>query len=96
MGFLAGMLALAAVIRLLLAACGSPYSNSDEATIGLIMADILRGTAHSANLFELTTDEVDRRVPAQLAGLIATRDPRFAGYTSATIAGYVVFYYAGA
>jgi hypothetical protein len=22
--------------------------------------------------------------------------PRFAGYTSATIAGYVVFYYAGA
>src|SRR5690348_13771146 len=46
--FLAGMLALAAVIRLLLAARGWPYSNSDEATIGLMVDDILRGATHPA------------------------------------------------
>ncbi len=58
-------------------------------------ADAVTSAPHPAYLFDLTTDEVDRRVPAQLAGLIAAHDPRFAGYTAATVGGYVVFYYAG-
>ena len=42
------MLALAAVIRMILAAHGWPYANSDEATIGLMVDDILRDAAHPA------------------------------------------------
>jgi hypothetical protein len=58
-------------------------------------ANAVTSALHPTYLFDLTTDEVDRRVPTQLAGLITAHDPRFAGYASATIAGYIVFYYAG-
>lgn len=48
---------------------------------------------HPAYVFDLTTGEVDPSVPHQLAARIAAGDPRFAGYTSAVVAGYAVFYY---
>jgi hypothetical protein len=47
---------------------------------------------HPAYVFDLTTTEVDRSVPQQLSSRIASGDPRFAGYTSAVIGGYIVFY----
>jgi hypothetical protein len=50
-------------------------------------------TPHPAYVFDLTTAEVDRSVPQNLASLIASRNPRFSGYTSAMVGGYVVFYY---
>lgn len=51
-------------------------------------------TPHPAYVFDLTTSEVDRSVPQYLSSLIASRSPRFTGYTSAMIGGYIVFYYA--
>ncbi|HEY7349853.1 MAG TPA: hypothetical protein VH599_16165 [Ktedonobacterales bacterium] len=49
---------------------------------------------HPAYVFDLTTTEVNPAVPRQLTGLIASGDPRLAGYTSAIVNGYIVFYYA--
>lgn len=49
---------------------------------------------HPAYVFDLTTSEVDWSVPQHLTSLIASRTPRFIGYTSAMIGGYIVFYYA--
>jgi hypothetical protein len=51
-------------------------------------------TPHPAYVFDLSTSEVDRSVPQHLTSLIASRTPRFIGYTSAMIGGYIVFYYA--
>jgi hypothetical protein len=51
-------------------------------------------TPHPAYVFDLTTAEVDRSVPQHLSSLIASRNPRFRGYTSAMVGGYIVFYYA--
>jgi hypothetical protein len=51
-------------------------------------------TPHPAYVFDLTTSEVDRSVPQNLTSLIASRNPRFSGYTSAMVGGYIVFYYA--
>jgi hypothetical protein len=51
-------------------------------------------TPHPAYVFDLSTSEVDRSVPQHLTSLIASRTPRFMGYTSAMIGGYIVFYYA--
>ncbi len=50
---------------------------------------------HPAYVFDLTTSEIDKRVPQQVAEHIAAGDRRFAGYTSTTLNGYIVFYYAG-
>ena len=58
-------------------------------------AAIMQAAPHPAYLFDLTTSEVDRSVPQQISQRIAAGDPRFAGYTSANVAGYIVFYYAG-
>jgi hypothetical protein len=49
---------------------------------------------HPAYVFDLTTSEVAQSVPQQVAGRIAAGDQRFAGYTSTTVDGYIVFYYA--
>jgi hypothetical protein len=50
---------------------------------------------HPAYVFDLTTNETARTIPQQVASRIAARDPRFAGYTSTTLNGYIIFYYAG-
>jgi hypothetical protein len=57
-------------------------------------AAVVTATQHPAYVFDLTTSEVDRSVPQHLTMLIASRNPRFTGYTSAMISGYIVFYYA--
>jgi hypothetical protein len=51
-------------------------------------------TPHPAYVFDLTTTEVDRSIPQNLTSLIASRNSRFSGYTSAMVGGYIVFYYA--
>ena len=58
-------------------------------------AALVKAAPHPAYVFDLTTAEVDRSVPRQLAGRIASGDPRFSGYTSAVVEGYLIFYYAG-
>ncbi len=50
---------------------------------------------HPAYVFDLTTSEVAPGVPDQVAARIAAGDPRFTGYTSTIINGYIVFYYTG-
>jgi hypothetical protein len=50
---------------------------------------------HPAYVFDLTTTEAAKKVPQQIASRIAAKDPRFAGYTSTTLDGYLIFYYAG-
>jgi hypothetical protein len=57
-------------------------------------AAAVTATPHPAYVFDLTTSEVDRSVPQHLTSLIASKAPRFTGYTSAMIGGYIVFYYA--
>jgi hypothetical protein len=57
-------------------------------------AEVL-ATPHPAYVFDLTTSEVDRSVLQNLSRLIASKTPRFIGYTSAMIGGYIIFYYAG-
>jgi hypothetical protein len=57
-------------------------------------AAVVTATPHPAYVFDLTTSEVDRSVPQYLTRLIASRTPRFIGYTSTMISGYIVFYYA--
>jgi len=61
----------------------------------LTYADIVTASPHPAYVFDLTTNEVERSVPQTIAGLIADHNPRFTGYTSATVDGYIIFYYAG-
>lgn len=56
---------------------------------------ILAATPHPAYLFDLTTHEVQPSVPAQVAQRIANGDPRFAGYTKAKVANYLIYYYVG-
>ncbi len=58
-------------------------------------AQAVQHASHPAYVFDLTTAEVSRSVPQQISRLIASGDPRFAGYTSANVGGYIVFYYAG-
>jgi len=43
----------------------------------------------------LADSRVAPNVPDQVAARIAQGDPRFAGYTAATVAGYLIYYYAG-
>jgi hypothetical protein len=50
---------------------------------------------HPAYVFDLTTTEAVKSMPQQVASRIAARDPRFAGYTSTMMSGYIIFYYAG-
>ncbi|HEU5370369.1 MAG TPA: hypothetical protein VFU69_17990, partial [Ktedonobacterales bacterium] len=50
---------------------------------------------HPAYVFDLTTTEAAKNVPQQIASRIAAGDPRFAGYTSTTLDGYLIFYFAG-
>ena len=56
---------------------------------------VVRQAAHPAYLFDLTTTEASPGSVVEIANLIRSHTPRFAGYTSAEIAGYMVFYYAG-
>ncbi len=56
---------------------------------------VLAATPHPAYVFDLTTNEVQPDVPGQVADRILAGDPRFAGYTHAQVAGYLIYYYAG-
>ncbi len=74
-------------------------SNSDAFTPGTNLVPSYQqqvtSTAHPAYVFDTTTSEVNPSVPQDIAHLIATGDPRFTGYTTALVGGYIVFYYAG-
>ncbi len=48
---------------------------------------------HPAYVFDLTTPEVNPEVPQQLSHLIAVKNPRLVGYTSAQVDGYIIFYW---
>ncbi len=50
---------------------------------------------HPAWVFDLARGDEAASVPAQVAACIATREPRCAGYASATQDDYLIFYYAG-
>jgi hypothetical protein len=50
---------------------------------------------HPAWVFDLARGDEAASVPVQVAACIATREPRCAGYTSATQDDYLIFYYAG-
>ncbi len=51
-------------------------------------------TSHPAYVFDMTTSEIDRGALQNLMRLIDSKTPRFTGYTSARISGYIIFYYA--
>jgi hypothetical protein len=74
-------------------------SNSDPFTPGvnkdLAYAETATSAKHPAYVFDLTTTEVNPRVPVEIGARIAAHAPRFAGYVSVQIAGYAVFYYTG-
>jgi hypothetical protein len=74
-------------------------SNSNPFTPGvnknLAYVDTATTAPHPAYVFDLTTDEVNPRVPIEIGAQIAAHAPRFAGYTGVRIAGYAVFYYTG-
>lgn len=57
---------------------------------------VVAAAPHPAYVFDLTTHEVTPRVIDQVATRIASDDPRFAGYSRAQFAQYVVYYYVGA
>jgi hypothetical protein len=59
------------------------------------IAETVQASPHPAYVFDLTTTEVNPAVPQQISRLVASGDPRFAGYASSTFSGYVVFYYSG-
>ncbi len=58
-------------------------------------AAVVAAAPHPAYVFDLTTTEAAKSVPQQVASRIAAKDPRFAGYTSTTLNGYLIFYYTG-
>jgi hypothetical protein len=74
-------------------------SNWDPFTPGvnknLAYAETATTAKHPAYVFDLTTTEVNPRVPVEIGAQIAAHAPRFAGYTGVQIAGYAVFYYTG-
>jgi Dolichyl-phosphate-mannose-protein mannosyltransferase len=74
-------------------------SNSNPFTPGvnkdLVYMDTATAAPHPAYVFDLTTTEVNPRVPIEIGAQIAAHAPRFAGYIGVQIAGYAVFYYTG-
>lgn len=55
----------------------------------------VRAAPHPAWVFDLVRKDEAASVPAQVAACVAG-EPRCAGYTSATVDGYLIYYYAGA
>jgi hypothetical protein len=74
-------------------------SNSDPFTPGvnkdLAYVHTATTAPHPAYVFDLTTNEVNPDVPAEIRAQIAAHASRFAGYVGVQIAGYAVFYYTG-
>ena len=58
-------------------------------------AHLVTATLHPAYVFDLTTPEIERSQLQRLDALLKAHDPRFSGYTTATVAGYRVYYFAG-
>jgi hypothetical protein len=52
-------------------------------------------TPHPAWVFDMTALDVDTSVPQQIAACARAGAPSCAGYTSATINGYLIYYYPG-
>ena len=50
---------------------------------------------HPAWVFNLRALDVDPSVPQQIAACVRAGEPRCAGYTSTTVSGYLIYYYAG-
>jgi hypothetical protein len=50
---------------------------------------------HPAWVFNMRALDVDASVPQQVAACVRTGAPRCAGYTSATVEGYLIYYYPG-
>ncbi len=50
---------------------------------------------HPAWVFNMQSLDVDASVPQQIAACVRAGEPRCAGYTSATVSGYLIYYYAG-
>jgi hypothetical protein len=53
----------------------------------------LARTTHPAYVFFSGDGHAAPSLPGQVRDAIASREPQFVGYTSATIAGYQIFYY---
>ncbi len=51
--------------------------------------------AHPAWVFNTWALDVDAGVPQQVAACVRSGDPRCAGYTSAMVNGYLIYYFAG-
>ncbi len=58
-------------------------------------ARAVAATAHPAYVFDLTTNEADPRMIAEVTALARAGVPPFTGYAIARVAGYVVFYHQG-
>lgn len=56
----------------------------------------LAATAHPAYVFDTQDAHAAATLPVQMQDAIAAGAPRFAGYISANLAGFHIFYYAGA
>jgi hypothetical protein len=81
---LGGSLLAAGALRLVLAARGWPYSNSDEAAIGLMVDDILRGAAHPAFTYgEHHVGALDAYL--QVPGFLALGHTNFALHVTTTL-----------
>jgi hypothetical protein len=58
-------------------------------------AQVVAAAPHPAYVLDLTTTEAQPSLLRQVQALPASGDPRFAGYGSAVVGGYLVVYYAG-
>ncbi len=58
-------------------------------------APLVAAAPHPAYVFDLHGNDLKPSVPAQVAERLAAGDPQFAGYTSANVADYLIYYYAG-
>ncbi len=74
-------------------------NNNNAFALGFnpLQADVenVAAAPHPAYLFDLTTTEATPHATHQIAERIAAHDPRFAGYTSTTLNGYLIYYYDG-
>ncbi|HEU0027335.1 MAG TPA: hypothetical protein VFQ25_09485 [Ktedonobacterales bacterium] len=52
-------------------------------------------SAHPAWVFNMRALDVDASVPQQVAACVRSGAPRCAGYASATVEGYLIYYYTG-
>lgn len=58
-------------------------------------APLVAAAPHPAYVFDLRGNDLKPSVPAQVGERLAAGDPQFAGYTSARVADYLIYYYAG-